>query len=117
MGPPPIRDDQAVEAEPAPSFTALDAHVRAYFAGHDVELVHFDAGPIRRRVPDFHVFRIAPGPRIALWSFITSGTWAATPEGGHGLEFVLAASTDDALHIEHLAMTASLQGDTRARGA
>lgn len=91
---------------PTPAFTAIDHHVRNYFAGHRVELIHFYAGPIRQRVPDFHVLQVAPGPRIGLWTYITVGSWEATEQNEHGLEFILTAPTEDASHVEHLAMTA-----------
>jgi hypothetical protein len=87
-------------------FDAVQDHVRSFFGGHNVEIVHFDAGPIRIRVPNFHVFRIEPGPRIDIWTYVTAGLWEATQSGGHGLEFVLAAQHDAIEHLEHLAMSA-----------
>ena len=88
------------------AFDALHDHVRGFFEGHGVDVLHHDAGPLRRRVPNLHILRVRPGVRINLWTYVTAGVWEATQENGHGLEFLLAAPFDDAAHVEHLAMCA-----------
>lgn len=91
---------------PSAAFRAVDRHVRNYFAGHPVDLLHFDDGPIRKRVPDFHAVRVEPGPRIGLWTYVSVGLWDATERREHGVEFILTAPADDPSHVEHLAMAA-----------
>lgn len=87
-------------------FDALLGHVRTFFRGHDVDVIHFDRGPIRTRVADFHAIRVAPGPRHDLWTFVSSGVWEATQRAGHGLEFIVGAPRDDPACVELLAITA-----------
>lgn len=63
-------------------------------------------GPIHSRVPNFHVFRLAPTPKEGDWLYVTAGLWEATQHDGHGLEFVLAAPTASDTHVETLTMVA-----------
>ncbi|MGH9276752.1 MAG: suppressor of fused domain protein [Acidimicrobiales bacterium] len=88
------------------SIAALKDHLRRFFRSHPIELVPIDGGPIRQRVPDFHIFRVAPGPRTRLWTFVTAGVWAATEHDGHGLEFILATWDDDEACLERLKISA-----------
>lgn len=87
---------------------ALYVHLATFFAGQAVERRTWDRGPIYERVPGFGVYVIAPGKRASAWTYVTTGCWDAAhePIGGHGLEFVLSASTDDDRHVELLAMLA-----------
>jgi hypothetical protein len=65
---------------------AIEAHVRAFFAGHDVEVVEHDLGfPRRRRIPGFRVLVVAPGPRLNRWTYVTVGCWFLP----HHVEFVM----------------------------
>jgi len=86
---------------------AVTDHVKRFFEGHDVRPFNWSAGPIRKRVPDFGVLAVAPGPKlVGLWTFISVGCWDATQQEGHGLEFALIARGKDDVHAESLAMTA-----------
>jgi hypothetical protein len=49
---------------------ALDDHVHSYFAGHRVESMTWDTGPIDARVPGFRVHAVAPS---------TSASGSGTP--------------------------------------
>ena len=84
----------------------MQSHVEAFFRGHPVEVRRFDRGPINRRVPNFEVACIGPGPKIGLWTYVTLGCWDAMHQGEHGLEFILVGSGDDDRHLETLAMNA-----------
>lgn len=83
---------------------ALEAHVRRFFAGRAVEPFTWIAGPIRAQNPHFRVLRVAPARPGDVWTFVSVGGWAATPDGP-GLEFVLCAPTADERAVELLAMT------------
>jgi hypothetical protein len=85
---------------------AILAHLRRFFAGHDIQTVAWTVGPIEQRVPGFRVARIGPGPRLGLWSYVSLGCWRATHVDEHGLEFVIAATTDDPRLVELSAMNA-----------
>src|SRR5688500_3471696 len=86
---------------------AVTDHVKRFFEGHDVRPLNWSAGPIRKRVPEFGVLAVAPGPKlVGLWTFISVGCWDATQQEGHGLEFVLMAEGEDEIHAESLAMAA-----------
>jgi len=86
--------------------SAIRAHVETFFAGHSVELRSFDRGPIYRRVPNFEIACIGPGPRMPLWTFVTLGCWDAVHAEEHGLEFLLVGPTDNEAYLESLAMAA-----------
>jgi hypothetical protein len=65
-------------------------------------------GPIDRRVPNFDIVIVGPGPRMPdLWTMVTVGCWdAAHDDGGHGTEFLLVADRRSNGHITRLAMNA-----------
>jgi Suppressor of fused protein (SUFU) len=86
---------------------AVDAHLHAFFAGHRIESLTQETGPIGQRVPDFRVHAVAPGPRFpGLWTYITTGCWQAADQDGHGIEFVLATRRFTMRAVELLAMNA-----------
>ncbi|MFE2877747.1 suppressor of fused domain protein [Streptomyces roseus] len=86
---------------------AIEAHVRAFFVGHFVEVIAFDLGPERREaIADLRVLVVGPGPRSDGWAYVSAGCWAETEKGGHGLEFVMTAPARDQRFIELTAMIA-----------
>ncbi|WP_328793107.1 MULTISPECIES: hypothetical protein [unclassified Streptomyces] len=86
---------------------AVEAHVRAFFEGHSVEVVVRDLGSDRREiVSDLRVLVVGPGPRSDSWAYVTAGCWAAMEKDGHGLEFVLTAHVRDQRFIDLMAMIA-----------
>jgi hypothetical protein len=92
-------DEQAVEA--------VEAHVRAFFAGHEVESVPYDLGPGRREsLPGLRVLVVGPGPRADGWAYVTAGCACVADDDGHGLEFVMTAHVRDRRFIDLLAMIA-----------
>jgi hypothetical protein len=87
--------------------TALDEHVHSFFAGHAVETLIWDNGPIYQRVPGFRVHAIAPGARGSnAWTYVTAGCWQVAHPDGHGLEFVLATRGFTIRAVELLARNA-----------
>jgi hypothetical protein len=80
---------------PDPADRALLAHLRTFFAGHRVDVLTGPPGPLDHRIEGFHLVRIAPGPRLPLWTFASLGCWRATQEDGHGIELLLAGRSDD----------------------
>jgi hypothetical protein len=89
-----------------PSAVHLRDHLRARFPTQTLEVLPPAPGPIHRRVPDFHVLRLAPGLREGGWLYVSSGLWDATQHHGHGLEFVLYAAEPSDQHVETVTMTA-----------
>jgi hypothetical protein len=85
---------------------AFDAHLYAYFAGHEVTRQRWPLGPIEQRIPGFFVYVAGPGPRLQGWTYLTSGCWKATAHHQHGLEFVLSTNAEDVRHIEVLTVLA-----------
>lgn len=86
---------------------ALDEHVHSFFAGHSIESLTWDPGPIDERVPGFRVHAVAPGPRGRnAWTYVTAGCWEAVHQDGHGLEFVLATRELTMRAVELLARNA-----------
>ncbi|MFF9285637.1 suppressor of fused domain protein [Streptomyces griseosporeus] len=86
---------------------AVEAHVREFFAGHEVEAVEYDLGPGRQEaVPALRILVVAPGPRDDAWAYVTAGCWDAMQRGGHGLEFVMTAHVRDERFLDLMAMIA-----------
>ena len=85
---------------------AFDAHVRAYFDGHEVTKQRLMAGPMEQRIPGFFVYSVPPGARFGGWTYLTSGCWKATARQQHGLEFLLSASVQSLRHVRVLTMLA-----------
>lgn len=86
---------------------AVEAHVRAFFDGHAVEVVRCDLGPEREEVvPGLRVLVVGPGPRGGSWAYVTAGRWAAVEEDGCALEFVMTAPVRDQRFVELMAMAA-----------
>ncbi|MEU4038371.1 hypothetical protein [Streptomyces collinus] len=84
-----VWDDRAVSDARLLAAEAVEAHVRAFFEGHSVEVVVCDLGSQRREaVPDLRVVVVGPGPHKA---YVTAGCWAAMEKDGHGREFVMTA--------------------------
>jgi len=83
----------------------VDAHVRSFFSGHPVSVRTLPRGPMAAR-QDFHVLEVAPGPRIGLWSWVSSGASAGRPAGAAAVEFVLCAARPTERAVELVTMTA-----------
>jgi hypothetical protein len=87
---------------------AIDRRLHDVFAGHSLESLTQDEGPIRTRVPDFRVHAISPGPRHrGRWTYVTTGCWSAVNHHGHGHEFILTTSEFTPRAVELLAITAN----------
>jgi hypothetical protein len=85
---------------------ALDEHLRRNFHGRAIEAFTWEAGPIREQNPHFRVLRIKPADKSDVWTYASVGSWAATEDQGHGLEFIIAMPVQDPRAVELLAMTA-----------
>ncbi|MGQ0466844.1 MAG: suppressor of fused domain protein [Sporichthyaceae bacterium] len=84
---------------------ALYDHVRDFFAGRDLEVFVWAAGPMQRHNPHFRVVRVAPSRPGDVWTYVSIGGWAEVEEGP-GLEFVLCTPAADVRAVELLAMAA-----------
>ncbi|HTO08144.1 MAG TPA: hypothetical protein VMR86_13930, partial [Myxococcota bacterium] len=69
------------------------SHVESFFAGHRVGRREFNRGPIHEVAPGFHVLAVSPGPKTALWSFISVGAFV-TKEQRPKIEFLIIARED-----------------------
>jgi hypothetical protein len=86
---------------------AIEAHVRQFFTGHEVEVANYDLGfSRRRRVPDFRILVVTPGPRSSNWTYVTVGCWSAFNVDGHGIEFVMTSKKRETTVIDLIAMVA-----------
>ena len=84
----------------------MDAHLASFFAGHPIRHREWPSGPSRTRVPNLDVYEIGPGPRLNLWTYVTSGCWEATAYNELGLEFVLTTTDPNSRHVEIMTMVA-----------
>ncbi|WP_372516087.1 hypothetical protein [Streptantibioticus silvisoli] len=85
----------------------VEAHVRGFFAGHEVEAVEYDLGEGRRdAVPGLRVLVVGPGPRGSRWTYVTAGCWALWTRAGAGTEFLLTAAVRDQRFVDLAARVA-----------
>ena len=86
---------------------AVREHLEGFFAGHEVSLRECPEGPVEEHVPGFRAGCVAPGPKLASWTYVSIGCWDAQHDDEHGLEFVLVGQEhDDPRHVLSLAVTA-----------
>lgn len=86
---------------------AVEAHVRAFFAGHEISTADYDLGDgTRGTIPELRILEIGPGPRGSGWTYATAGCWTMKNHDGHGLEFVMTAPVRDPRFADLLRMTA-----------
>jgi hypothetical protein len=84
---------------------ALEEHVRRFFSSRRIDVLTWEAGPIRAVNPHFRALRVAPAEAGGLWQYVSTGGWAATAERDNGLEFVLSSPADTPRAVELLAMS------------
>ena len=84
---------------------ALEEHVRRFFDGQQIEAFTWSEGPILKQNPHFRALRVAPTSANGVWTYVSVGGCAATPNDMHGLEFVLCTSNPESRAVELLAMT------------
>lgn len=82
------------------------AHVREFFKGHEVRARVWPAGPMPSLSPSFHVHEVAPGPRTALWSYVSAGGIELSQPESTKLEFLVLAEERNERHIELVTMAA-----------
>jgi hypothetical protein len=90
-------------------YAGLRYHVAQFFRGHKQEETVWTVGPGPERLPRLRILRVSPGPKIALWTYVSIGAWEASAEHGTLLEFFILAPTEDVRHVELLTMTACYQ--------
>ncbi|MFB6897348.1 MULTISPECIES: suppressor of fused domain protein [Streptomyces] len=92
---------------------AVEAHVREFFAGHEITVEDGAPGGSRPAAghgqgPGPRILTVGPGPRADSWAYVTAGCWASTADGdGQGIEFVLTAPVRDERFAELLRATAA----------
>jgi suppressor of fused protein SUFU len=81
----------------------IQDHLANSWVDRKRENFRWTTGPIRERIPDFHVCRVEPlGPGDG-WTYFSVG--ASEPENGGPLrEFFLRSATESPRHVETLAM-------------
>ena len=84
--------------------TDVEAHARAYFAGHPCSVAAWLPGPIAQLSPAFRVLIFGPGPRTSHAIYASVGASLFRP--GTHREFVLMAPAEHPECIELLAMVA-----------
>jgi hypothetical protein len=83
---------------------AVEMHVRRFFRGHPIAFERWGER-IEARLPAFRVMVVAPGPRTALWSYVSIGA-NRVRRSEHGLEFFVQAPAADEAHVELVTMVA-----------
>jgi len=61
---------------------ALEEHVRLFFHDRDIDVWTWPAGPISQENPHFRVLRVAPVQVDGVWTYLSTGGWAATADSG-----------------------------------
>jgi Suppressor of fused protein (SUFU) len=84
----------------------IERHVRQYFQGHEVMARIWPVGPMKDSHPSFQVLEFAPGPRSALWNYVSIGAADAAPPEISKLEFLLSVAEQTGRAVELVTMTA-----------
>src|SRR5215203_7235958 len=85
---------------------AVDRHLRSFFEGHELSYATWPRGPSRQVFTDFSVARVAPGPRLGLWTYISNGASEIDVNDSGRLEFIVTALAESPRHVELVTMTA-----------
>ena len=96
-------------------FEGVRSHLDRFWTDQPYEEFVWALGPIAKSMPQFRVRRIAPVERCDPWVYVTVGAWEATSEDVHGTEFFLLSTSENALHVELLAMVTHLHADPGCR--
>ncbi|MFM9444700.1 hypothetical protein [Streptomyces acidiscabies] len=83
----------------------VEAHVRAFFAGHAVEATNADV----------RVLTVSPGPRIDSWSYVTVGC-SDEEHAGLRREFVMVGHVRDERSVDLVTMLAAYHRTGHPRG-
>jgi len=81
-------------------------HLRDYFSGHTLTAYDAPTTRVAEYFKQFAVIEITPGPKRALWTYITVGLWAVPTTDGAHMELMLLAPDQDQAHIALLGMLA-----------
>src|SRR5262245_47011483 len=92
---------------------AVEIHARRFFRGHSIRF-HTWPGPVEQRLPGFLVMEVGPGPRTALWTYLTVGAHQVRIVEHANEFFVLGPDANDA-HVELATMTAYYHAKPDAR--
>lgn len=97
----------AAEAADTEAMDGLEGHVRAFFAGHSVELAEYDLGDgSRGSVSALRILQVAPGPHADSWAYTTAGAFLHADHCGRRREFILTVPVRDPRFADLLAMAA-----------
>lgn len=83
---------------------ASEAHVRAFFDGHDISKHTFERGPMLELAPDFRVLEVGPGPKFGLWTYISNGACDFSDGACGCLEFFICSASPSPLMVEIITM-------------
>lgn len=81
-------------------------HVTTFFAGRDVEVFRWAAGPMQRHNPHFRVLRVSPARPGDVWTYVSVGGWAETAETGTGMEFIMCTAEPEERAVQLVTMAA-----------
>jgi hypothetical protein len=94
-------------------FEEVVQHYFSFFEGHKAHRCEWDRGPMPEAIPEFHVLRFEPGPRIGLWTYCSVGASSITHEDAGKLEFLIHSEREDPRLVELLTMVAYFHRSTR----
>jgi suppressor of fused protein SUFU len=87
-------------------YAQLVSHIQTFFQGHRITERSVPATRVYERLPRFRILEIAPGPKRALWTYITIGAWGMIDDELTSMEFMLFAPEQHDEHLTLLAMIA-----------
>ena len=90
---------------------SVEAHVRATFPAHKVEVKRWEGGGLVENIADLSLVRagVEGGP----WVYVSAGASKEAMEEGYGLEFFLVTREDQPEALKLVAMVAHLHADPR----
>lgn len=90
--------------QPSNRQLASEAHVRAFFEGHEVSKHVFERGPMLTMAPEFCVLEVRPGPKFGLWCYFSNGACDLSDGVCGYLEFFICCKSQSSSMVEIVTM-------------
>lgn len=89
----------------------IRSHIHSFWPDRRKEYFSWTLGPIGHTLPSFSVCRVSPNTPLEPWIYLSVGAWEV--KRNEHFEFFLMSPTEEALHVETLAMVANFWADPR----
>ena len=90
--------------KPSSREQVVEAHIRDFFAGHEITNQQWTLGPVPEAMPDFKVLSVAPGNLTDCWTYLSVGASLIEHDDSGLLEFFIMSPFEDLRIVELVTM-------------